>query len=272
MTVSLPASRTARLRRMYVLPVAGALAATALTACGGLSARGTLGADQQILASCERGAPPASMVEDDGTGSSNADSITTERMSVIRSVVRKTAICGGQLRVIVFSSSSTATVVLFDGTLHLDGATANARLRRVPHLVSGVMAQIAAAYGPAVAGLDRGGSDITAQFRLAGEWIAQLGGAYRLHLYLLSDGFQNVGVRLDDGRALSKVDAITLANRVDVPNLQRASVVVAGLGHVAGPPPASNVVEGLVAYYEALCHRTHAAQCLAVSDDAQATT
>jgi hypothetical protein len=243
-----------------------ALVAMASAACGvSSSPRGELAQDKRILASCDKSAPPASDVHIDGTGSSASQQITNARMTTVESIARTTAICSGRLRVSVFSSSSAATATLVDGPLRLDGATSNARLKRVPGVVGDVMTTIRKGYGPAVARLDRGGSDITAQYRLAGEWSAQLGGRFRLHLYVLTDGLQTIGVDLD-AKALSRREAVALADRVTVPKLPRASVVVAGLGRVAGRPPRSDVVEGLVAYYTQLCHKTGATQCRAVTD------
>jgi hypothetical protein len=219
--------------------LAGVLLTTAailLTACSsGSSPRAELADNQQILATCDPSAPPASFVQVDGTGSSASEAITAERMTAVEQIVRRTAICSGHLRVIVFTSSSSATAPLFDGPLQPYGATDNARLKRVPALVSEVMDRIKKAYGPTVASLSGGGSDIVAQLRLAGEWISQLGGNLRLHLYVLSDGVQNVGVDLG-ARALTKQEAAALADQVAVPQLPGASVVVAGLGRVAGTP------------------------------------
>lgn len=251
--------------------VAALVTAAALFAgCGNPSSpRGGLGENQQILASCDPSTPPASFVQLDGSGSSLADAITTERMAAVETVIRRTAICGGHLRVIVFSSSSSATTSLFDGPLHLDGATDNARLKRVPRMVDETMTQIRQAYGPAISSLPQGGSDITAEYRLAGEWMQQLGGSFRLHLYLLTDGFQNIGIDLG-ARPLSKEEATALADQVTVPMLPGAAITVAGLGRVAGPPPPSQAVEGLVAYYDALCHKTTASECISVTDYAAA--
>jgi hypothetical protein len=251
--------------------VVAGLAATAVlaTACQAVPPRGELGEDQQVLATCDPAAPPASFVQIDGTGSSASEAIITERMTAVEQIVRRTAICSGRLRVIVFSSSSSATAPLFDGPLHLDGATDNARLKRVPALVGTVMEQIKQAYGPAAAGLSNTGSDITAQYRLASEWTQQLGGTFRLHLYMFTDGFQNVGVDLIS-RALSAQEAADLAAQIAVPKLPGALVVVAGLGHVVGTPPPSNLVEGLVSFYDALCAKTAAAKCLSVTDYAVA--
>ena len=51
-----------------------------------------------------------------------------------------------------------------------------------------------------------------------------------------------------------------------MPKLPGASVIVVCLGHVAGQPPRSTVVEGLVAYYDALCRKTTATSCVSVTD------
>jgi len=181
-------------------------------------------------------------------------------MNAVDAVVQRTAVCGGYLRVIVFSGSSAGAAVLFDGSMAQDGATDNARLKRVPEAVKKATEQIRTGYGPAVAA-QNGGSDIVGQYRLASEWISQLGGRYRLHLYVLTDGFDlALGAQ-----ALSPQDAVALAAQTVVPRLPGASVVVAGLGRMAGGVPPSTVVEGLVAFYDHLCQRTGATQCASVT-------
>ena len=265
MTSCLPVRTRHWGRRASVL-VAGMVAIVTLaTGCKTGSPRGELAENQHILAACDPAAPPASLVEIDGTGSSASDTIVAERMAVVASVARRTAVCSGHLRVLVFSASSAATTTLFEGPLRMHGATENARLKRVPDAVADVMAQVGASYNAAVKALPQGGSDITAQYRLASEWVGQLGDPYRLHLYVLTDGFQTIGVDLG-AQALSAQDATALADRVAVPKLPGASVVVAGLGRVAGGTPPSAVVEGLVAYYDALCQKTTAAECISVTD------
>lgn len=237
-----------------------------VSSCGaGSAGTSILAENQRILASCDQAHRPATWIGIDGTGSSASEDIVKERMTAIESIVRETAVCSGFLKVIVFSSSSTATVTLFDGSLRQSGATDNARLRRVPGAITATMTTIRKAYASAATGLDQAASDIIAQYRLAGEWQRQLGGANALQLYLLTDGFQTTGVNLS-GHALDRRQAAALAERPSVPRLTGAKVVVAGLGRVAGRPPRSNMVEGLVAYYDALCHRMAAATCVSVSD------
>lgn len=253
--------------RRQVMSLGAALAvAAALTACTSAApSHGELADNQKILASCDQSAPPASDVQIDGTGSSASERITAERMVAIESIVRRTAICSGRLRVSVFSSSSAAAVTLFDGTLPQHGATDNARLKRVPRVVEDAMSEIRGKYQAAAATLPGGGSDITSQYRLAAEWIGQLDDTFKLHLYLLTDGFQTVDIKVG-GRALSKREATKLADKTAMPKLPGAVVTVAGLGRVAGKPPRSRVVAGLVAYYDTLCRKSGATKCVSVTD------
>lgn len=239
-----------------------------VAACSGGSPQGEFAKNQRLLSSCGK-TPPASLVLIDGTGSSNSDAIVTERLAAVEAEARRTAVCSGYLRVVVFSATSASTAQLFDGELRMHGATSNARLKRVPEAVAGVMSTVREKYEAAVSGLPGGGSDIVGQYRLADEWAKQVGDGYRLRLLLLTDGLHNIGGKLA-ARAVDEDAATALAAQTDVPTLPNAVVVIAGLGRVAGTPPPSRVVEGLVAYYDALCGRTKAATCVSVTDYAAA--
>lgn len=238
----------------------------ALTACGiPTQATGQLGQDQATLAACS-GMRLASMVSVDVSGTGRDQSIADQHLKAISAVVRRTAICGGHLRVTAFSGTSATTLELDDGELQLAGATDIARLRKVPALVEETMAIIGQGYQAALTAPPQGGgTDVTGQYRLAAEYAAQLGNGYRLDFFLLTDGFQNIGTGAID-HALDADEAKALAQRVSVPSLKGASVTVAGLGRVAGNPPSSDMVEGLVQFYDALCARTDAAECRSVTD------
>lgn len=243
----------------------GVLLFSSLTGCSVLGASGTQSGDQAILAACTTDKQVAADVEIDGSGSSSGDAIATERLAITADVVRRTAICGGHLLVRAFSVSSGATVSIYDGDLSLPGATDNARLRRVDALVEKVMAEITAKYGDAIAALPDSGSDITSVYRLAGEHSAQLGDGYQLHLYVLTDGLNNIGTDLTS-QVLTLEQATDLASTVNVPSLPGSSITVAGLGRINGDPAPSALVEGLVAFYNALCVKTGAKTCVSVTD------
>lgn len=267
MTASTTALRTGLPRRLCLLAADVLAGVMVLAGCssGPAAPASALAQDKQTLASCDQAHAPASWVAIDGTGSSAADAILTDRLKAIESIARTTAICSGYLRVIVFSSSSVATKVLFDGSLAQPGATENARLLRVTGAVSSVMETITKDYRPAVAGLAHDSSDIVGQYTGAAQWIGQLGGSYGLHLYLLTDGFETVRFNFY-AQPPMPADAATLAQQVPVPTLPGAEVVAAGLGRESGPAAPSTVVEGLRAFYDAVCHRIGAARCVSVSD------
>ena len=243
----------------------GVLLLSSLAGCSVLGAHGAQSGDDAILAACNPDKQVAADVGIDGSGSSSGDTITTERLAITADVVRRTAICGGHLRVRAFSASSGATVTIYDDGLSLPGATENARLRRVDALVEKVMAEITAKYGDAIAALPGGGSDITSVYRLAGEYAAQLGDGYQLHLFVLTDGLNNIGTDLTL-QVLTPEQATDLASAVNVPALPGSSITVAGLGRIDGDAAPSALVEGLVAFYNALCVKTGAKTCVSVTD------
>jgi hypothetical protein len=225
-----------------------------------------LGQNQQLLASCPKEGKLATLIDDDETGS-RVDPVTTKQdQSVIEQEVTQTAVCNGRITVDMFSSSSGSTATVYDQNIDLPGATDNARLLQVPAAVKKIMKQIRANWAPALATLPQDGTDIAGLYRLAGEYDEQLSAGTHLDWLILTDGFNNLGGMDLETHALSPAQAQTLAAQVPVPSLTGASVTVAGLGRVAGSPAPSAVIDGLVAFYNALCARTHAAKCVSVTD------
>jgi hypothetical protein len=237
-----------------------------LTACDAPPSPGELGENQQILASCPAGKKLDTLIEWDGTTSNASTDTNNERLQIVRQLARRTAVCGGRLTISVFSTSSGSTATVYDGDFALPGATDNARLRHVPDAVEAAMAKVRNNLAPAIASLPTGGTDINGIYRLAGEQQAQLGDNYQLLFILLTDGMNNLGGVVLDGNALSTEQASALADQVPVPQLPGAQITVAGLGRLADGSAPSDLVAGLVAYYDRLCVRTGAASCLSVTD------
>lgn len=237
-----------------------------LSACSmAVQAGGDLGQDQRLLASCPD-KKLASMVSVDVSGTGRDEGIAAQHLQAISFVVRKTAICGGHLRVTAFDGTSAKTRELYDGELQLPGATDIAKLRRAPAVVEEAMTSVTDGYQTALREPPVGdGSDITGQYRLAAEYASQLGDQYILQFLLETDGFQTTGVGAID-HPLTTHEADRLAERLSLPTLPGASVTVAGLGKVRGTPPPSDLVEGLVHFYDAVCARTSAAECRSVTD------
>lgn len=251
----------------WMRPMMAAASLCLLSACSvdGQAMSGELGRDQAVQASCA-GKQLASMVTLDVSGTGRSQEIADAHLKTVTAVARRTAVCGGHLRVTAFDGTSAVTRPIYDGELHAAGATEIARLRRVPAMVDDVMATVSKGYQSALAAPPIGnGTDITGQYRLAGEYASQLGTGYTLEFVLLTDGFQTTGADAIT-HALSADEAQTLAAKVNLPQLKGATVTVAGLGKVAGTPPPSAEVEGLVRFYTAICERTGASKCTSVTD------
>ncbi|WP_328995801.1 hypothetical protein OG394_14165 [Kribbella sp. NBC_01245] len=238
----------------------------ALAGCGSAPAgAGDLARDKEILKTCPKDKGLASKVDLDVSGSGRTPELDAARLDIIKQNARLTAICGGHLLVTVFSATSAATVALYDGELKLDGATDNARLRRVSKLVDDISTKVTEAYPPAIKKVSPAHSDITAQFRLAAEYRNQLGTAYRLRLVILTDGLQTVGKGVTKPIAMG--EARKIGATVLVPRLPDASVTVAGIGKVAsGSAPSSALTNALIGFWDGVCHKTGAASCTTVTD------
>lgn len=240
-------------------------ASIGLSGCG-TTAPGELGQNQRLLETCSPDTKVNSVIQWDGTNSGRTDQIDMDRLKIVEEVARKTAVCNGHLTASVFSAGSGATVTVYDGELNLPGSTENSRLRRVPDAVAEIMHHIRGSYAQAIASLPSGGTDINGLYRLASEQQAQLGDGYQLNFLILTDGFHNLSGVVLDNQELSPEQAVMLADQVNVPELPGAVITVAGLGRVAGEAAPSELVEGLVAYYDRLCENTGAASCLSVTD------
>lgn len=251
-------------RRRWSAILAGMIAIPiALTGCSG-TATGDLGQLQQLAATCPD-KPVNAFVQTDGSGSGVTDMISQERLQVMRRVAERTIVCSGHLTVKAFSSSSGATVNIYDNELSLTAPTLNARLRQTPEAVEAVMTEIIAAYGPALELLPEAGSDITSTLRLFSEQAEQFPDSH-LDAYLLTDGLQNTGaIQITD--LLSADQAQALAEPLTVPPLPADSTLtIAGIGRVSGDPLPSAVVEGMVSLYTAIAQKTGAGETLVVTD------
>lgn len=226
-----------------------------------------LAQDKQALQTCPKDKKVAAKVALDASGSGRTPELSPEHTAAITSVARRTAICGGRLKVNLFSATSAATVTLYDEEVILPGATDNARLHHVQKAVDEAIRRITEGYKPALEKLSPNGSDVLAEYQDAAAYIKQRGTGYRLELLILSDGYQATGNVNLGGNALTQAQATALAARLNVPKLPGASVTVAGIGRVAaGKPASSAVVEGTIRFWDAVCARAQAEECLSVTD------
>lgn len=248
---------------MRRLAVAG-LACGLLSACSP-SMGGELGQMQAMAGDCPQAGKPATFVSVDVSETMRSTDIAASQLGIVRMMAEQTAVCSGRLRVSAFSSSSAATVTLYDGELAPPGATEQARLRRIPDLVAEVMQQVEPALREASNQLPGGGTDVLAQLDNAAEYAHQVGSAYVLDAVFVTDGVATTGT-ITNAANFDLAAAQDLATRVPVPDLTGGTVLFAGIGRAAGPPPPSVYVEALKRFYTDACTRTRPRSCRVVTD------
>lgn len=262
-----PIKREKHSMRFMRLIIVLLLAGSALSACSLGQSGGTLGALQQVAKGC-----PANMhvagydaIDVSETGRGNPE-LTAERLSEVRQLATETAICGGHLQVVVFSSSETAYQTLFDGNLIPVGATLNARLLQVSPMVNTAMKTITTALPIATAKLPSQGSDILSQLTAASQYAQQLGPGYQLRVNILTDGVSTTGVAITNVASFNIAAATSLGHSVPVPALPGALVSMIGIGRVAtGIPAPTSYIQALTAFYREVCSRT-GARCTVVTN------
>ena len=259
--------------RRVTAGVASALSLATLitvTACSSTTTGSSLAALQERAKSCPEDTSLNTFDGFDGTGSTQDEALLITRWEAVREHLTKAAVCAGHARVVVLSSSSATSTVLFDGDLHPTGATPNARLRRVEDLVNTALTTAQSAYGLILPTLDADGTDMTAAYYALVDYIAErddLGGDQVFGARVETDGVQNVGVDLSIP-SLNVQMAEALASAIEMPQLDdRVSVTFLGIGKVAGTDqPPTEYVNALKAFWSATCHATGAKSCTVLTD------
>jgi hypothetical protein len=249
-----------------ILPIAAAAAAAVgLTACGSSGAVGRLGELKRVAKTCPAHSHFAAYVAWDVRQRLRGPRIAAARLASLQKTAEKVAVCGGPLRVVAFGPTAASTARLFDAELRPRGATENARLLRVPHLVDQAMGHVEQGLPGVLAEVSGRGADPLSQFEAAEQFRRQLGTEYALHLVIETSGsMQDIPTA---GTVAADAAASELAANAAVPDLRGTDVVVAGLGKVGrGAPMPSREVEALRVFYGKICERTKADSCLAITD------
>lgn len=243
----------------FLLPTAG---------CSSTTSGSELDHVSELTSNCLADAKPAGSINMDGTDSTQSPALLESRWSAATDLATEVAACGGHLRISVFTSSASASTVLFDGDLIPTGATDIAKVRSVSKLVEQAIETAKADYAAAIAALPQDSTDVTASLGSAREYLEQLNASdqqYALTVLVLTDGIQNVGVSVGDP-SLTSDDARASAAQAVLPDLSGATVTFAGIGRVSGNQPPTSYTDALKVFYETVCSSTHAASCTVVTD------
>ena len=227
-----------------------------------------------ILANCPAGRSVDSRASLDMSASRIKQPLSAHESETLRATVRRTVICGGVVEISAFFGSVASTVPLYSGKLQLDGATDNARLRREPELTDSVMETVETnltqlQFEPSDG--STGGTDILGQLGQSAEFQRQLdpvGDTSNLSVLLVTDGEDNATLHFSDP-ALSREQAVAMADEVAVPDLSGASVTFIGVGKTGnGAIAETTYVDALKAGWTRVCEHTGANQCIVVTDPA----
>jgi len=243
--------------RTILALAAAAIAPAGLAACGTAGAVTELGELKSVAATCPGHSHVAAYVAWDARRTLRGRQIAAARLDSLEKTAEKVAACGGSLRVVAFGPTASSTARLYDGELQPRGATENARLLRVPHLVGQVREHVEQALPGAFAELSGRGADPLSQFSAAEQFRRQLAPGYALHVVIETSGLVHG----------SDPSTAELTTNEAVPDLRGADVVVAGIGKVGRTAPTpSRVVEALRRFYRGICERAHADSCLVITD------
>lgn len=242
------------------------------SACGLAGPNSSYNSMEAVDATCPDGAVHA-LVAIDVSGTRQSKPLSDADDTAVRSLVQRTFICTGDLQVSAFTGSVASTEIVYAGSLHLEGATETARLRREPDATDAVMNEIHERLGDAARSINpaAGGTDVLGQLGLIEEFGRQLqreGNDAQLIGLVVTDGEDTEQLQLADP-ALTKSAAEEVADAATVPNLDGAELSIIGIGKSSnGTIAPTPHVDALKAAWSRICERTGASQCTVVTDAA----
>jgi hypothetical protein len=222
------------------------------SACGS-SPAAELGRLRDLAKTCPEAKSVSGFVALSGSRNQRMSQLTAARLDAVEIVATKVAVCGGgALKVVAFGPTLASSVTVYEVRLDPAGATLNARLLRVPHLVSNAVDEVKLNLPKSFRRLSSQGTDPLAQLQAAREFIDEQADAVEVGVLIETAGMASQALT----NPLTPGAAATLPDRVD---LRGARVTFAGLGRVgSGPRPSTATVHALIAFYRRACERTGA--------------
>lgn len=209
-----------------------------------------------ITATCPSGQLANESIYIDESGSARGSiTLETQRLGEIIAAARKPAVCGGLLRIVVFSRSVANTRPIVSETITPGSGTKISRILQADKTIGAIVTPVKAALAdPAI---DGDGTDIVSALVDASGTLSQLPAGEPYDVQVITDGLNSVDPHLPGD--LTTIQAARLATTVAVPNLAGASLSFTGLGLVGrGVAPLTTYVEALTAFWQGVCARTHA--------------
>jgi len=233
-------------RRLLVL----AWAAWLLSACGETSGSG-------YDYSCPETAPVQLSVLD-LSSSGRDEAILAERLDAVQVDAEYVADCDGELLVLGWSGSSTASKLLYAGQIEVVGATEIGKDRQIPEAVDEVMTEIRRNVQTAFNELPAENNDFLGGLFLVSDVIQGRrgeNGTVTVHLY--TDAISTGGDAPVNSPNLTPEEVARIVAAQTVPGLGGIEIKIYGVGRVGGQTqPPQDYISLIQTYATGLCQKT----------------
>jgi hypothetical protein len=247
---------------LLLITACGLKAGTA--ASGGIA--GTLARLEPLVANCKGPINAYAGIDDSATGRGNP-TLTAARLQAVRDLADQAAACGGYMKVVAFASTGAAEDFILGSTqFPTNSGTETTRLIAANKAESELLGEVEDNIPKAMHELHAAGTNVLAQLTLAQQFQEQRPGG-KLYVELLTDGLNTTKPVVMDTPTFDEKAARSAAEHLPIPKLPGASVRIAGIGQMAGARPLSiGRINALTTFYELVCRRSGATDCLATTD------
>lgn len=186
-------------------------------------------------------------------GSLSSRGLGERRLPVIVDFARPTAICGGTLRIVIFTGSVSESTVVVNSDFDPGDGTATSQVLKADEFIGDLI-------GPLERDLESitgPGTDLLAVLSDEAEARAQLPAENRSRLLIITDGKNTVGPRITPHTSVA--EATAMGSEASVPDLNGTQVAMTGIGLVGGThQPSTAYTEALKAFMAAICQASNA--------------
>jgi hypothetical protein len=233
-------------------------------ASGGVA--GVLARLQPLTSACKGPINAYAAIDASATGRGNP-ALIAARLRAVHDLVDQVAACGGFAKVVAFASNGAAEdFTLGSAQFSTSSGTEAARLIAANKAEGGLISEIEDNVPKAMHELHAAGTNVLAQLTLAHQFQEQRPTG-RLYVQLETDGLNTTKPVIMDTPAFNEAAARSAARHLAVPKLPGALVRVTGIGQMAGARPLSIArINALTTFYELVCRRSGAANCLVTTD------
>lgn len=202
--------------------------------------------------------PPVQLSVLDLSSSGRDAAILAERLDAVQVDAEYVADCDGELLVLGWSGSSTASKLLYAGEIEVVGATEIGKDRQIPEAVDEVMTEIRRNVQAAVGELPADNNDFVGGLYLVADVIqGRRGDDATVTVHMYTDAISTGGEAPVNSPNLTPEEVARIVAAQTVPGLGGVEIKVYGVGRVAGQvQPPQDYIGLIQTYVTGLCQKT----------------